>query len=173
MAEAVIVPGPCQIKLNTGTAGALESLGWTINQVDIEEQVKFEEVFGDQNGGEQGNPIEFQHLGLMDVISMELSKFDWAVAQKVAQRINGTTSSYSGTKAAGTSPTPGTLLFSTTSYYRLLLVPTDATYIRNYPIAVCLDPINSNLSAKYQRRMLRWMCFPPVAGGAIWNTTAV
>lgn len=171
MAEIVQVPGPCEILVGTGSTAALEHLGWTVGGAEIEEQVKLAEVFGDQNGGEEGLPIEWQHLGCMDVVTLEFSKLDFTVAQKVSQRINPGLSSYGGTIAAGTSPTPGTLILATTSYYRLLLNPTNSTFIRNYLIGIPIDPITSNIGTRFQKRLQRWMCFPPVGGGTLWNVT--
>lgn len=171
MAEIVQVPGPCEILVGTGTSAALEHLGWTLDGAEVEEQVKLLEVFGDQNGGEEGIPIEWQHLGLMDIITLNFTKFDTTVAQKIVQRINPGSSSYGGTIAAGTSPTPGTLLLGTTSTYRLLLNPTVAGFIRNYLVAIPIDPITSNTGTKHQKRLQRWFAFPPVAGGTLWNTT--
>lgn len=172
MAIAIQIPGLCNVSVNTGTSAALEQLGYTIDGVEIEEQVKLLEVFGDQNGGEEGNPIDWQHLGLVDVITLNFTKFDATVAQKCGQRLNPGTSTYGGTIAAGVSPLPGTLLLGTASTYRLLLNPAaGAPFIRNYLLAIPIDPIGHNTGTKHQKRLQRWFAFPPVAGGVLWNTT--
>src|SRR6185436_21084756 len=111
MATAVQVPGPCEVQLDTGTSHALESLGWSINGVEIQEDVKHLDVPGDQNGGDEGIPIDVQYLGEMHIVRMEMSKWDSAVADK------GLAKTYGGT--AGTMSTPGTLM--STVPYRLLL----------------------------------------------------
>jgi len=113
MAVAIVVHGACQIQVGTGSAGALESLGWTIDGPDEEYEPFYGEVKGDQNGGQEGPPIDWQYFGELVHLRLEFSRFDGAVFQKLQAIERGGT--------AGTIGTPGDLMFSGGKYTRVLL----------------------------------------------------
>jgi hypothetical protein len=49
MPIAVVVEGPCLVQVNTGSAGALEDLGYSIDGVQVTEETFMSDVPGDQN----------------------------------------------------------------------------------------------------------------------------
>jgi hypothetical protein len=163
MALLVQVPGACLIKTGTGAASALESLGYSINGVEVTEEMLSEDVPGDQNAGEGGNPIDIQDYGHIARIRMELSVWDFTIVGKIRSKLNAI--------AAGTSPTPGSLIFANSYHYRLLLLPTTAADAMNFPICVPRDPHVINLGAKFARVIFDWIAYPPTGGGVLWNTT--
>lgn len=163
MAIAIQVPGATIIKVGTGVAGALESLGYSINGVDITEEMLSEDVPGDQNGGEGGPPLDIQDFGHIARIRMELSSWDFAIAGKCRARLNGTTN--------GVSPTPGVLILANSYHYRLLILPAVSGDAMNFPFAVPREPYSLNLGTKFARLVFEWVAYPPVGGGALWNTT--
>jgi hypothetical protein len=123
MAHAVNVAGPAEVKVGTGSAGALESLGYTRQGADVRNQGFFIDVPGDQNGGDQGPPIEVQYLGEIARIRLEMTKWDEAIAAKIRTRL-----------LAGTEGTPGaagTLMFGDSKTVRVTLSTT--TGPMNFP----------------------------------------
>lgn len=159
MAVAVITTGPAYVSVGTGVAGALEALGYSINGVEIFENVFMGDVPGDQNGGDEGPPIDIQYFGQVDRVRMELSKYDQAIADKIRPRLLG--------GSAGTVGTPGTLVAGGAVYYRLLINPT--TLPRNYLAAVPREPIEVNRGTKFSRLVLEFECHNFT--GTLWNTT--
>lgn len=133
--RVVVVHGACEVQVGTGSAGALESLGWTIDGPDEEYEPFYAEVKGDQNGGQEGPPIEWQYLGELVHLRLELSRFNPAIFQKLQAIERGGT--------AGVIGTPGDLMFGSGKYTRVLLnSPTSPV---NFPTCI----INR---ATYQRR---------------------
>lgn len=157
MAVAVLTTGPALIRTGTGISGALQDLGYSINGVEIIETVFMSDVPGDQNGGDEGPPIDIQYFGQIDRVRMELSSYDQAVADKIRPRLLGGT--------AGLIGTAGTLIAAGTLYYRLLISPT--TLPRNYLSAIPREPIEVNRGTKFSRLILEWECYQ--VAGVLWN----
>ena len=172
MSATVQLPGAAPVSVGTGSANALQLLGYTVNGCEIESTKIIEEVPGDQGGGEGGTPIEFQHLGRYDIVRLELSKIDMTVFNKIeaAVNANGTLSSV----VAGTAPTPGSLIIGNSAYFRLLINPANGVMIRNYPIAIPRDAHSMGpVGTKWLRAKISFYCVldytqtPPL----LWNVT--
>lgn len=163
MATAVQVPGAALIKTGSGSSGALESLGYSINGVEITEEMLSEDVPGDQNGGEGGPPIDIQDFGHIARIRMELSVWDFTVAGRLRSKLNGV--------SQGVSPTPGSLIFANSYHFRLLILPVTAGDAMNFLVATPREPHVINLGTKFARLIFEWIAYPPVGGGTLWNTT--
>lgn len=160
MAAAVVVAGALPVSVGTGSAAALESLGYSINGIEITQRHITIPVPGDENGGDEGPPIDIQSLGRIDIIRMELSKYDAAIAAKLEPMNRGGT--------AGTILTPGTLLFAGSKTYRVLL--NNGTFTRNYLKCVLLnDPLELNAGTKFSRLKLEFEAHE--SGGVLWNST--
>lgn len=166
MAASVQVPGPVLIKIDAGAG--LESLGYSVNGIEIEEHPFYGDVPGDQNGGDEGPPIDIQYFGEIHRLHIELSNWDAAVAAKLIAKIN--------TGTAGVAGTPGVLMLAGGWYYRLLLVATNTSNnTRNYLRALVRDRTAFNLGTKFKKLSIDFECHANAAGGAgvIWNTTVV
>lgn len=162
MAEQVNVAGKCLIKVGTGSEGALETLGYSINGVIISEDTFTGDVPGDENGGDQGPPIDIQYFGEIHRISMDLSKYDPVIAAKIQAKYRG--------GAAGTTGTPGSLFFAASTTYRLLLVATN--FVRNYLVTLpCRQPQEFNAGTKFS--VQRFLFEAHKSGTTLWNTTQV
>ncbi len=159
MAIVVNQFGPALVRTGTGVANALEDLGFSINGVEIIETVFESDVPGDQNGGDDGPPIDIQYFGQVDRVRMELSKYDKLVADKIRARLLGGT--------AGVIGTPGTLIAGTSVFYRLLIEPT--TGPRNYLAAIPREPIEVNRGTKFSRLIMEFECHS--FSGVLWNTS--
>lgn len=170
MAAIVQVPGAALVKVNTGSASALQSLGYTENGVTYREEELVINVPGDQNGGDEGNPIEIQKLGIVTHVHLEFSKWDEVVSQQVQAKCNN---NGTGPVGQGVSITPGTLYFSNTLYFRLLIVPlTNVAFVRNFLTACPIEAHEINIGTRYAKFVVDFICYPPVGGGASWNLTA-
>ena len=91
MAQIPQVSGPAEILINTGAAGALASLGWTAEGVDITAEALRLDVPGDQNGGSDGVPIEIQDFGATFRVRMELTKWEKTVGDRLKALFNAVT----------------------------------------------------------------------------------
>jgi len=160
MAAAVVVAGACLVRSGTGSASALEDLGYSINGIEITEKVYTSDVPGDQNGGDEGPPIDIQYFGETHTIRMELSKYDATVAAKIQPKQLGGT--------AGTIGTAGTLYGAGSKSFRILLTATNFT--RNYLACVPRgEPISLNAGTKFTKLVLEFEA--QASGGTIYNTT--
>jgi hypothetical protein len=170
MAASPQVSGPCEIKLDTGASRALQSLGWTANGAQITRTALRLDIPGDQNGGDDGVPIEIQDFGGLYRVRLEMTKWDTTVEAAVRKLGNPNgTGGYSST-AVGSVNTPGTLMIANGAYYRLLLLPTDTSRAVNFLAGILReDPYELNLSSKHSRLILNFTCYP--LNGVIWNTT--
>lgn len=149
MATAFHVSGAALVQVGTGTLGALETLGYTANGVDITLETHIENIPCDDNGGEQGPPAELNHLGDRATVRLEFTKWDETIADKLRCRLRGGT--------AGTVPTPGTLVFTNSLSYRLLVNTTNQPY--NFPRAVPRSPITINKGTRSSRLILEFECY--------------
>ena len=158
MAATVLTTGPAVVKLDTGAGNTLEILGYSAEGVSIREEARMIDVPGDENGGSEGPPIEIQYLGEIHYVTMELTKLDVAVLNKINVRVYGNST-------PGTTSTPGTLMSSNS--FRLLILST--TNPRNYLFAIPREPIESNRGTKYMRVSMVFECHS--SSDVLWNTT--
>lgn len=85
----VQVAGLATIKIGQADCanGQLLTLGYTVNGARIRDESFWDDVHGDQHGGDAGPPIEVLYLGKKASVTLELSKWDAAVADKIAARL--------------------------------------------------------------------------------------
>ncbi len=144
MAAPVIVNVGGLIFIKVDYGEGLKTLGHTRNGVQYTEESFWGDVPGDENGGDEGPPVEVQYFGEIHRIRCELTKFDPAVAAKVAGKVAGSTD---GTPAAS-----GTLIFASTKYMRVLstgTAPAGDVHARNYPFGIPRMPIELNAGTKF------------------------
>lgn len=161
MAETIVVAGLTAVKVDTGSANALELLGYSRDGVDAEYEGYFSDVPGDQNGGESGPPIDVQFMGEIAIVRLELTKWDTAVAAKIRPR------TYGGT--AGTPTTPGSLMFQGSLSYRLLL-HSATTIPQNFPRAFPRHRFVINRGTRFSRLVCEFECHKN-ASGVLYNET--
>ncbi len=159
MAETYVVGGPVLIKVGTGSASALETLGYTANGVEITEEPFFDNIPTDLNGGDMGPPGDVQYFGQIDRIRLELTKYDVAIWAKIAPKLKGGT--------AGTIGTAGSLVFQQSLYFRVLL--TGSNFTRNYLACIPRNAFGFNSGTRYTRATMEWECHG--LNGTMWNST--
>jgi len=150
MAVIVQVSGLATIQVGTGSEQALETLGYTQNGVEITFEGFFLDVPGDENGGDEGPPVDVQNLGEIARIRLELTKWDLAIANKVVCRELG--------GAVGVIATPGSLMFGDTKTYRLAIAcpATGAGLDYDFPRAFPRMPIEVNRGTKFAKLIMEW-----------------
>lgn len=154
MAESIQVYGPTQIKVD----GTL--LGYTANGAEITKEASFLNVPGDQNGGDDGPPIDVQILGEIARVRVELTKYDDTIASVLESRVaNGT---------GGVPPTPGTLMFTDTKTRSLVLQGTTRTL--TFPRAFPRGNVEVNKGTKFSRKIFEFECHEN-ADGVLYTET--
>lgn len=176
MAEQINVFGAAHVIVDTGSSNALENLGYSENGPQFSEDAKILEIFGDQNGGDAGIPIDIQLMGRQEFVILDLTKWDDAILNKIRARLRTT----AAMGAPGVQVAPGTLM--STGPFRLLIksdlydAATNANVVRNYGAALpILNPIELNRGTKYSRVRLAFRCLPTTmnsVANTIWNVVA-
>jgi len=156
--ETSLVDGAVAISI-AEPGGPLESLGYSENGVEITEQIFTGDVHGDQNGGDQGPPIEVQYFGEVHTIRLTLTSWDEAVLNKIRKLTAAAT--------IGVNLTPGTLLLETHSF-RLLLNSTNRP--RNYLRVLFREAREINKGTKHSKAVLVGTAYKN-ASGVLYNTT--
>lgn len=156
----VIVAGPAIIKIAAPAAGTLDTLGYTRDGAQITEHVMTGDVPGDENGGDQGPPIDVQYFGEMHLIRCLLTKYDETIADKIRAGLAGGT--------AGTPGTSGSLYFQGTLAWRLLIHSTN--FPRNYTRVVFQEPKEINKGTKFSSLMIVGRAYKD-GSGVLFNAT--
>jgi len=160
MSRIVNVSGATLIYVDTGSANALEGLGYSVNGVEVELRGYFGDVPGDEHGGDQGPPIDVQYFGEIAIVRFEMSKYDSAIAAKCEPRLLGGT--------AGQPGASGTLMFGDEKVYRLLLYNTGGPL--NFPRAFPRGSIEVNKGTVFSRYRMEWECHKD-ASGVLFNAS--
>jgi hypothetical protein len=145
MATSIQVAGACLIKVGTGSAGALETLGYTRDGATIRLDGYFLDVKTDDAGGEAGPPADVQWLGQTAMIGLELTRWDDAIAEKFVNRVFGQTTA--GSITVANAPT-GSLMITGSFGHRLCLIPSVGRAY-NFPYAFFREAIEVNKGTKY------------------------
>jgi len=144
MAVIVQVPGLATVLVDEGV------LGYTRNGVEITHDASWLDVPGDQNGGDDGPPIDVQFSGMIDRVRMELTKWDNTVADLIRPRLSGA--------VAGTAAPAGTLMFGDDKTYRLRIAVDGLVLHFDYPRAFPRMPIEENRGTKFATLVIEWEC---------------
>ena len=159
MAVTIVVRGLVTVAVDADSGGGLETLGYTRNGAEITSESFMLDVPGDENGGDDGPPVDIQYLGEIARVRLELTKFDSDVAAKIEARLKDGT--------FGVIPLPGQLIMAGQAYMRLLLnTPTGP---RNYLRAIPRMPIEHNVGTKYTTLMVEFECHAPAGGGVMFS----
>lgn len=153
------VAGPAAIRIgDEGVAlAALDLLGYTRNGAEMTSEGYFLNIPGDQNGGDDGPPIDVQYLGETARIRIELTKWDATIAAGIEARIQGGT--------GGTPGTPGSLMSANS--HRLLIFTT--AQARNFPRAFPRGAIELNKGTRFSILVFEFEAHED-ASGVLWNT---
>ncbi len=163
MSQTTFVAGYCQLRVDTGSNHALADLGITVNGVTITERKYLSPVFCDIKGGEEGGPTDKQMMDQMDIITIDMIRWDASVVETLRERMMASTS-------AGTVGTPGTLLIGGGYSSRLLI--NSVGLVRNYPIVLFSDPTEYTVGTKATRMRMTGEAYKNETTGVLWNASA-
>lgn len=171
MAIAFHIPGPCLIKVDTGSSNALETLGYTADGARGETQFLRHETPVDALGGQGGIPGEIQYLGFIDTVTLDLTKFDSAVFEKLLSGLYGATVGAQTTAISSVEQSNVGVPLSSNSF-RLLLLPsvqgsTVTNHVRNYKIAI-MQSAGCVTGTKAKRQNIVFRCYPN-SSGVTWD----
>jgi hypothetical protein len=139
--------------------GSLQELGYTRNGADITTQGFFADVPGDQNGGDQGPPIDIQNFGEIAHIRLELTKWDQTVYNLLKARMVGAT--------AGTPPTSGNFMFQGNLYHRLVVAAVNLP--RNFPCVAFREPFTKNFGTRFAVAIVEAIAYKHPETGILYN----
>ncbi|MEN6507094.1 MAG: hypothetical protein ABFD92_21365 [Planctomycetaceae bacterium] len=156
---AVQVAGLAEIKIALA-GGALQVLGYTRQGAQISADGFFENVPGDENGGDAGPPVDVQYLGEIARVRLELTKWVAAVADQVVTRVSGATTGR---------PSPaGTLMFADSKQFRVVV--NSPTTPLNFPRCIVRAPYEINKGTVYSRLVLEFEAHKD-SSGVLFNST--
>ncbi len=133
-------------KVNFGAA----DLGYTRNGVDVTLEGFFIDIPGDQNGGDDGPPIDVQYLGEIARVRAELTKYDTAVALTVYER-------YTASAAGVPVITPGNSLMRQDGQFKELIL-SSAARTMTFSMAIPRSPIEVNKGTKFSTLVCEFEC---------------
>lgn len=160
MAVTPIVFGPAIIKCSTTDGSTLSTLGYSRGGVVTVLDPYFDEVPSDRNGGENGPPVDFVWLGQSATIRLEMTEFDNTVAAFVNAVLRGGT--------AGQPSAAGSLMFSDSKYFRLLIHST--TNPINFPVAFPRGQIEYERRSSYATHVMEWAAYK-YSSNDLYNAT--
>lgn len=146
----------------SGTSDELDTLGYTRNGAEVSFQGFFLDVPGDENGGDDGPPVDVQFMGETATIRLELTKYVPAIAEQLESRFsNG---------SGGTPGAAGTLMFgeSPSVSWRVLILTTNR--VRNFLRAFPRNVIELNKGTRFSTLVVEFEAHKG-AGGVLWNTS--
>ena len=163
MALAFQIPGPCLIQVDTGSSNALEDLGYTADGAQVSSQRLKHETPVDSLGGQGGIPGEIQMLGYIDTITLDLTKYDSAVFEKLIAFAYGATAGAQTTSVSSVEQSNIGVPLSSNSF-RLLLKPSlrgtvQTNHVRNYKIAL-IESYDAVTGTKAKRQRMQFKCYP-------------
>lgn len=160
MAATINVAGASPVYVDTGSAHALELLGYTADGCEIDFPGYFLDVPVDDHGGESGDPADVQYMGDTARIQLNLTKWDEAVADKIRPRLYGGSVGVVGTR--------GSLMIGGALTYRLLINSPTRPY--NFPVVIFRDAHRINKGTKYSTWVNGGVAYPN-ASSVLYNAT--
>lgn len=156
MAETINVAGATTVKVDTGSAHALDTLstGGLRNGSEVTLNGYYLDVPTDANGGDNGPPTDIQFFGESADIRLELTKWDTVIEDKIQCLLWGGT--------AGTPGAVGSLMFQGTLSFRLLLQTTSRPF--NFPRVVWRQPRTIGKGTKYSTLVLTGTAYKDGSG---------
>lgn len=166
MANVINVAGLVTIKVDVNQGAGIETLGYSVNGVDITEEPFWLDIPGDEKGGDQGPPIDIQYLGEVHRIRCEMSKYDISVANKLRGRL------MTNSASPGVPDTSGSLFLGTANNsVRVILDAATASFDRNYLTALPRQPFEVNRGTRYSTLIVEFEAHTKIPGATLWNTT--
>jgi len=124
-----VTAGPLQIWTNTAASNVFEYLGDTKGGARITEQTFNAELKSDISGGEPGPPADWQLLGELHQIELELARYTETVLAKLEARVN-----------TGSTRSKGMLIGCSGAQFKVVLI--GSGFVRKYTNVFIIEPID-------------------------------
>lgn len=179
MPTAFHVNGVAELKVNTGSAGALETLGHSVDGVDVEPRVMHRPIHDDAGGGSDGVPATYQNIGEMHIITADVVVYDEAVLLKIRRQsmLLATEGTMIGAGKIMDPMVQGGSGGTVGGLFRLLVLSPDEALPHNWPTVRLLGK-GKRLSTKTLIYRLAFEAIPykgaanTLAGTILYNRTA-
>jgi len=157
MTISIQVSGTVLVKVGPQSCqdAKLESLGYTSNGARIQEEDFYEEVHTDEQGGDAGPPVELIYHGKRVRVTLELTKWDGTVADKLAARV-------SGTSQPGKQLEAGNAMIANQKAFRLVLKSSVGSW--DLPVAIVRGQFEINKGSRPSRLLISFECYPDSTG---------
>lgn len=133
--------GPAIVQVGTGANNALETLGYTVDGVDVAEKYAMEPIMTDVGGTQY--PGEYQKMGIGIEFTAPLISWNPTIWEKVLKRM-------SNSAAAGTTDKTGALVFTNSNTIKLALISADTLEDPYYvPCAIVKEPTGRKMASKH------------------------
>lgn len=172
------VAGQSLVWVGSGTGGNLETLGYSRDGVNMRFDGYFLDVHTDDQGGDAGPPADVQWLGQSAMISLELTKWEPTIADKIVNRLFGaltpgnTQGIPKGMLMVGAGPGIAGINMSITSFvHRICIQSQINTTAFNFPYCFFREAIEINRGTKYSTFRLEAFALP--VNGILYNTSTV
>ncbi len=157
MAIAVQVPGLTTVSIKHSlSTDSLVAFGYTINGVEYSEEPFYSEVHGDEHGGDEGPPIDWQFLGQLAFIRMTLTKFEKSIFEACKARIR-LISQNAGNQGTIPAASIGMTLLGDAQFLGVDIdCAKDSTYSRGWPACLCTGAVEINIGTKAAHAVLEF-----------------
>jgi hypothetical protein len=162
MAVTVHVAGLATVKMNLGEDNTMLTFGYTQDGANITFQPFWQDIPGDENGGDAGPPIDKVWMGEIAQVQLDFTKWETTYAQTLSKRLRDA----AGTYTVGQPRAAGTLTF-TNALCLTLSAPND---VYTFPRAIPESAIQLNVGTKYSRLSVSFTCYKSTAG-VLWVGT--
>jgi hypothetical protein len=172
------IDGACLVKVeynvNSNTSG-LQTLGYTIDGARLSLHQYERPIHGDQNGGNDGPPVDIIIHGWTVDIALAMVDFDFEVLEDLMHHLtlSAATTPALPNAASLTPPAPGTLLFGRvggTAQHSVRLVLVTATQPLNFLQCMLTNPHDWNKGTNERVEVLRFRSFEN-SNGILSNAT--
>lgn len=142
-------------------------LGYTRNGCEIEAVPHMIPVPGDEHGGDDGPPIDYQHLPTLYRIHLSLTKFEKSILEAIEASITGGTAGTFATNDIGVTYIGGSKI------YRVTIVTTTSSWVRNFPLCIPTAPPAYNLGTRFMEATVEFMALRNQSSGIVWDQTGI
>ena len=162
MAISVQVAGLATIKMTLGEDNSLQTFGYTQDGANLTFQPFYQDVPGDENGGDAGPPIEKVWMGEIVQIQLDFTKWDFALESVLQKRLRDKTNLLT----VGTPVGAGTLTFPNA----FTLIVSTPIRIYNFPRCVPESAFQLNVGTKFSRLSAAFTAYKNT-NNVLWTAT--
>jgi hypothetical protein len=164
-----MIAAPSQVvdplEVDPTTLGTLLHLGSSVDTTEFRNAPYYNEIYGDQHGGQQGPPIEMQYLGHVVHFTVELVTWDETALELIRERVV-----QNPTRGLDSAAIIGAMMFKRNAI-RVVANTADQDDVRNFYTCIAREPMSIGYGTKFAAWRIpftayRTPCYS-LAGGVI------